>query len=323
MTTLQKALLFAVLPALIAGVFSIAPKVYDIVAEPTASLTYRLTAGPELGAADGYRKIVSAVISNTGKKPLSELKASLELPQGRVERHRVLESSGLAPSVQTGDQAVIVSFPILHPGESLTVAAMVLVPEPLIEPKFVLRSREVLGATAVDPPARGEKQLDWAGAALAAISVFAMSTALMFKLRGGGLLFGPGSKQDALFYIMGRVGLDSIGDEMRLADSRITFLRMADILLSHGLRSSNQEKEKAITGLKALLLIHDMAQISREIVIANLKTLAGNDFTDDMVESLRERAVSIDDVLELRRRVGALVADEVAFLGSQGTAPAL
>jgi len=314
LTTLQKALLFAILPALIAGAFSIAPKVYDVVVEPTASLTYRLAAGPELGAPDGYRKILSVVISNTGKKPLSEIKASLDLPQGRIERHRVVETSGLAPAVEAGDQSVTVSFPVLHPGENLTLAAMVLLPQPAVEPKFLLRSREILGTAATDPPMGRDTKLDLVGAVLAAASVFLMSLLFMLRLRGGALPFGSGSKQDALFYIAGRLGLTPISDEMRLADAQLTFLRMADILLSHGLHSQGSEREKAILGLKALLLVRDMAGVSKEIVITNLKTLEGSFFAEEIVAALRAKAVNMDEVLELRRRIDALISNETVFL---------
>lgn len=316
MTTVQKVVLFAVLPALIAGVFSIAPKIYDVLVEPTASLTYRLASGPELGAPDGYRKILSAVVLNTGKKPLTDVKASLELPDGRVERHRVVETSGLTPSTLAGDQSVTVTLPSLHPGENLTLAAMVLIPQPTVEPKFVLRSKEVLGTAAADPPAGRERRLDLFGAILAAASVFAMSLGVMLKLRGGGLPFGPASKQDVLFYIAGRLGLSSISDEMRLADARLTYLRMADILLSHGLHAQGPERDKAIQGVKALLLIRDMARVSRDVVISNLKALQGNEYAEEAVTLLRQKAVSMDDVLELRRRIDAFISNEAVFLTS-------
>jgi len=315
MTPVQKVLLYAIVPALVAGVFSIAPKIYDVIVEPTASLTYRLTSGPELGGPDGYRKILSATISNSGKKPLSEIKASLDLPEGRVERYRVIEASGLAPSVQARDQSITVTLPTFHPGENLSLAAMVLLPQPTVEPKFALRSKEVLGAAAADPPAGREKKLDLIGAVLAGISVFVMSMVVMLKLRGGGFSFALG-KQDILFFIAGRLGLNSICDGMRLADARPTYLRMADILLAHGLHGQGGERNKAILGLKALLLIRDMARVSKEIVINNLKVLEGNEYTEEVVTILSEKAVSTDDVLELRRRIEALISNDLAFLTS-------
>lgn len=316
MTPVQKVMLYAILPALIAGVFSIAPKIYDILVEPTAGLTYSLTSGPELGAPDGYRKILSVVITNTGKKPLSEIKASLVLPDGLIERHRVVETSGLAPAMETGDSSVTVTLPSLHPSENLTLAAMVLIPQPTMEPKFVLRSKEVLGTEAIDPPAGREGRLDFIGAILTGISVFAMSLAAMLKIRGGGLPFNPGSKQDVLFFIAGRLGLSTISDEMRLAEARLTYLRMADILLAHGLSAQSPEKEKAIQGLKALLLIRDMARVSREVVINNLKMLEGNEYVEEAIGILRQKAVSIDDVLELRKRIDEFINNELLFLTS-------
>lgn len=101
---------------------------------------------------------------------------------------------------------------------------------------------------------------------------------------------------------------------MRLADAQLTFLRMADILLSHGLHSQGSEREKAILGLKALLLVRDMAGVSKEIVITNLKTLEGSFFAEEIVAALRAKAVNMDEVLELRRRIDALISNETVFL---------
>ena len=104
MEQLKKFLLYALLPALIAGAFSIAPKVYDILKEPNAKLDYLITKGPELQGQDGYRRILSLVVTNSGKKPLHKLKAHLSLPVGAFEAVRLQDDSGINPDFKKTGQ---------------------------------------------------------------------------------------------------------------------------------------------------------------------------------------------------------------------------
>ena len=120
MSQWRKILLYAIAPAVIAGLFSVAPKIYDIVIEPNAELTYRIINGPELAINDGFRKIIAISVTNTGKKPLTDVKAILELPLGKLEKLGVSEKSGLAPSIQETTKTASVGVSTFFPGETIT-----------------------------------------------------------------------------------------------------------------------------------------------------------------------------------------------------------
>lgn len=77
---------------------------------------------------------------------------------------------------------------------------------------------------------------------------------------------------------------------------------MADILLSYGLLNE-ENKGKSILALKSMLLIKDMAETSKQIVINNLKNLCGSSYSQREVDSIRNKAVSARKLVEYRQLV--------------------
>ena len=61
------------MPALVAGAFSLAPKLYDIATEPRAELTFRKIIGPAVQTAEGRTQILSVSAINSGKRPVTDL----------------------------------------------------------------------------------------------------------------------------------------------------------------------------------------------------------------------------------------------------------
>lgn len=309
----KKVLIYAITPAVIAGLFSIAPKLYDIIVEPTAELTYAISSGPELEEPNGYRKIISIEITNSGKKPLSNIAANLQLDKGKIDTHKVQEESGLNPSIKAKEKEVAIEIGTLHQNESFTVSAMLFAPTEGASPNFTLRSKETLGKQFVIEPDKRERKLDLIGAILASISVFVMATTVMVRRKP---LFSilTGGKQDVLFYIAARLNLPAISNEMRLIDTRLTYLRMADILMAHGLITSAEDRENTVKALKCLLLVSGIAETSLAIVTNNIKTLEGEDYSDEEIELLRNKAVSVDDQLVIRDLINKYIENDLAFL---------
>jgi len=312
----KKVLFYAIAPAIVAGLFSIAPKLYDIVVEPTAKLTYLLSSGPELEVQDGFRKILSIEVMNSGRKPLSNVAANMVLERGQVETHKIQEESGLKPTVVANEREVSVEINMLHPSEKFTISAMVMVPYAENVPRFSLRSTEVLGQPFIVEPKKRDRKLDLLGAILAATSVFVMASTVMVRRKSfASRLIGlTSSKQDVLFYIPARLKLPVISNEMRLIDTKLTYLRMADILLSHGLMAAREERENTIKALKCLLLVSSMAETSLTVIIKNIKILEGDDYSEEEINLLREKATSVDDQLVIRDQINNYIENDLAFL---------
>lgn len=311
----KKVLLYAIVPAVIAGLFSIAPKMYDVLVEPKAELTYLLSRGPELEGQDGYRMILSVEVKNSGKTPVSNVTANMALEKGTIESYKVQGDSGLKPNTIAKEGEVSVDVKKLHPGEIFTVSAMMYSQDAGITPRFSLRSTEVLGKPFLVEPEKRNQTLDVVGALLAAFSVFVMATAVMIR-RKPVINMLTGSKQDFLFYIPARLNLPAISDEMRLIETRLTYLRMADILLAHGLASSGDERDKTIKALKCLLLVGSIADTSLEVIKRNIKTIEGSNYSDEDIDLLRERARSVNDLLNIRDAIDSYIEDDLEFLTS-------
>jgi hypothetical protein len=302
----KKVLLYAIGPAVIAGLFSIAPKLYDIATEPKAELTYSSIIGPELHSESGVRKIIAIAIENSGKRPLSNVTASLTVDSGRIEAHKIQEGSGLKLSSGVTDREVSLAVLKLHPGEKFSLSALVLNTAPALSPHFALRSDEVLGSQKEVTGTQKKELSSILGAFGTAASVFAMALAFMLKAARSG--FGFHFKKDIIFYIPARLGLPITVNEMLSANGNMTYLRMADMLLAHGTTSDANGKQKAVTALKCMLLIKDMANTSRSIVLENLRVLEGKCFNESELQNIGESAVSVGDILTLRRQI-----DEIIF----------
>lgn len=176
-----------------------------------------------------------------------------------------------------------------------------------------VRSEEILGSIAETQVKQGSSNIDFAGALLASFSVFAMSIVLRRKVRGGGLP-SIGGKQDVLFFIPARLKLPEIANEMRLADTNLTYLRMADILLAHGIESDGDIKDRTIKALKCMLLIEGIAENSIQIIKDNLKILEGDDFSQDEISLLREKSISVSSQSQLRKNINDYINSSAEFL---------
>lgn len=74
MSDFKKVILYAIIPAIIAGLFAVIPKIYDEINEPKALLGYSIIQGPSLGVDGVNKSIVTIQTRNLGKKVLSQNK---------------------------------------------------------------------------------------------------------------------------------------------------------------------------------------------------------------------------------------------------------
>jgi hypothetical protein len=312
MSGIKKAIPYAIIPALIAGIFSIAPKLYDIATEPNTRLTYTLTRGPELELQGQYRRITSVKVQNAGKKALHNVQAETNLPSGSFESFRVQESSGLHPNVKESKNAISVEVDTFHPNEDFTIVTMELVPNSNTVEHFLLRSKEVLGEQAFESREK-KKPSDIIGAILSGVSVFVMAVLILVKRHS---LSGP-EREDNIYYSIMRIGLADLSQEIRFLKGPLTYMRTADILLEQGLQGDDATREKCLKVLKCFLLIGNMTSSSRKIVEENIKILAGKSFSAEELASIKNHGTSLFGSSNVRQKIDQFISDPEAFFANK------
>ncbi|OJH28785.1 hypothetical protein P717_07485 [Enterobacter kobei] len=295
-------MLYALIPALIAGFFSVLPKLYDIAVEPKAELTYLVTNGPEIQASDSFQRIISITIKNSGKRYLTKISADLIINNGVIQAYKLYDLKGLEPKVSSASDILKIELQKMHPNEQFVISALLSSNKNNINPDFTLRSDEILGTINKNPDSKKDNSIS--GGILTGAAVFIMAIIFMGRISKSGYAY----KQDFIFYIVARLRLTEISKRLELDDSSFTYLRMADILLIYGL--SCEDRTKFIIALKSLLFIKDMASVSREIVISNIKTLEGDKYNQDEINNLLSKSVATGKIIDFRKLVDEIVEKE-------------
>jgi hypothetical protein len=300
----KKVLLFEILPDFIAGLFSIAPKIFDIVTAPKAELNYYKINGPGLKIDNSIRRIESIVISNDGKKTLQNIVANYAVEKGKIEQSEVQKEVPIQIAYQTSEKSFSLEIENLHPNESVSVSLMVLMNPNDFSAKFSLRSDETTGYEKVNLSKEKKTKSAVSGALSSALSVFIMA---IIALKGKLPFFNV--KQDALYYIVAKLKIMEPTGNIQLFKSQLTYLHLADIFLSIGL-TEEVKKNDCIKGLKCMLHVKQIAKQSLSIIIENLKILESDGFSDDHVAEIRKKAVSVDNLLIFRNVIDEFLLED-------------
>lgn len=309
----KKILFYAILPAMIAGIFAVAPKLYDEFTEPKAVLEYNITKGPMLKFGADDKSIYAIDVINNGKKPLSSVYASIKT-KGIIEAINTYESTGLSPVIDKTIPSVTVET--LHPGESFSISLMLVTKNGNNKLDFILRSKEALGSAFKPTDTNKSKRLDIFSAIGAGASVFVMAIFLLIRGKtGSSVLLNISHKSDFLYYIAAKLGLSGILDKYGMGDQNITFLRYSDMLLSIANTGDADDRNKVILALKVMLLnSNNMAELSKNMVIRNIKILEGDNFLEDEITQLSKINESSLTFAEQREQIDAYIADPSSFL---------
>ncbi len=316
--SLKRIIIYSILPAMVIGLFSLIPMFWNALTTPKAELTYSLTSGAILHTGTDYRTIVSANVSNSGKKSLSNVVAGMLLEDGEIEAYNIEAEGGLTPIIVAEEQNISFTIPKFHPNENYAVSLMLILPDAQSTPTFSLRSDEVLGKLAPQITRNTDTSINLWGALLAtfaaAIMVFGllrnnMSPLDIFRIAG--------HKSDILSYIAARLQLPEVASRQLLAEESLTYLHAADILLSQGLLSSGKDRDNLIKALKCLLLIKNIANTSSEVIKNNIRILEGNDYSEEESTQLRMNSISVFHQLKLRNRINEYL--ENTILSPQNT----
>ena len=115
--------LLIIIPALIAGFFSISPTIYNEITKPRASLSYNLVSGPSIPVDDLYLRIFSISIWNSGKTPLNDISLGVSSANGQIE-HLLTDKSSLHPIIVNNPALSLVSIKRMLPGDRLSASLM-------------------------------------------------------------------------------------------------------------------------------------------------------------------------------------------------------
>ncbi|ELH5920451.1 hypothetical protein [Vibrio tarriae] len=299
MSDMKKVLLYAIIPAIIAGLFALIPKIYDEMNEPKANLEYSIFQGPLLKAGEQYKTIVSIEVENTGKKVLSNVVAIVE-SYADIESESLTSSMGFEPKLTIVD-SVKVSAGKMHPNDKFSLSLMLSSQTNILPPKIALRADEVVG-TIKSSKKDNSKNVSFFSSLLSGMSVFVMSAYFIVKSRFGTTLPSILSKHDNLFYIAAKVGSKDLVDAISEQGGSLTYLRFSDIIFYLG-ESGELKKQDAINGLECLLLVDEIAASSRKHIERNLTVLSDAEINAEHLANLRQKSKSIKNSFELRNSI--------------------
>jgi hypothetical protein len=303
----KRVLLFVIAPAIITGLFTLAPKFYDYFTRPVATLSFSVVGGPALQAGEDYKRIFSVLFENNGSVALTSFEATFRTENGRLDALSV-EKNSLHPEIHADAKEENIAVPRMLPGEKLLIAVMAssnTTPELTV----TSRSNEVVG-TQVDPAAKtlnSGRDLPFLSAAFAATSVAAMSLLTLVSLRrrisglASFLDLSEVSKADILTYILGLSKAIPLSESILFDEHNLTYARTGDILLICGLTDGADMRRNCIKGLQALLMIPNMSPLSVKKKRYNLEKLSFT-YTDEEFNDLRQATKKITS-LQLRSKI--------------------
>ncbi len=308
---IKKFLLFSIVPALIAGLFSVAPLIYERAVEPKANLTFTLVEGPQIRVDDELQQVISITVKNDGSKPLNMVTLNINIPSGTVQSYSEANPSGLSIGTRSDKEATITSAPRMLEGETFSVTLLVKSQETStnIKPVIKLRSDEVLGkqewAAEKTTLTSGAAAL---GGALTAISVFIMSIAFQVM----GLVSNGGkAREDMIFYIAMATNTEHLIERY---SNKITYLRFAELLLKHGCTAKeypSKTKNNCISALKCMLLLEKNSS-SDKIILRNIKLLEKSE-DPDLDKKLKKIGKEAKEAADLRDQIDKLLSTNFQF----------
>lgn len=229
MTEWKKILFYAIIPALIAGIFAVAPKIYDEFTVPKAILSYQIIKGPILNNSSGNTVIYSINTKNEGKKPLNDIYILLKTPNN-IKEASLNDNTGIKTQVSKSQHEYSASVETLHPEESFNISLMLATDQSQPQLELILRSKEVLGVNKDINQLQQKKSTDIIGGLFSGLSVFVM--AMLFLSRGINIPFFHimSGKPNLLFHIVNRLGFSDITEKYDVDSFASSYLRFGDML---------------------------------------------------------------------------------------------
>lgn len=292
-------------PAIIGGLFTIAPTIYQQITTPRAVLTYSRTAGPAISTPSGFVQISTFTIENSGRVPLTGIVVDVSADHGQIQSYATNTPKGVVTKEQNTSKEYFVNVERLLPRDVVRASIMTssnTSDDPL---SVAVRSNEVVGAEAVigNEARSKDNVLKAASFALLGTVVAAMGVlfSTFFFLRGrlGGAIFY--GREDLIRYVLVLSQIAPLKLEAFMDDHKMSYIGAGDLLLEAGLRGDAETKSKCIAAMKALLNA-TMVETSAVAIRENLERLRVS-LNDEDFAKTRKNATR--DVPEARRRAAA------------------
>jgi ribosomal protein L13 len=182
----KRTFLFVVfIPLIIAALGPLSPKLYEEITKPRASLSYRVLSGPAIGESGRFQQIFSIGVVNSGKVPLTGVRAQIQTRSGQIEKLVVDQNdTGSHPTITSAPTAYEISIERMLPTDGLNLSAMTSSSQADPGIQINVRSNEVRGTRQ-----EGETPTDTSspsvigGAAGIALALLASVLGYLFGLR--------------------------------------------------------------------------------------------------------------------------------------------
>lgn len=289
-----------IITAFLAGIFSIIPNVFDKVTAPRAALSLSVISGPVLKTDAGYVAIYSLTLANSGKTRLTGVRASAEVPGGRVEQAVLAQEGGDQPVTSAANGQAVVQVRSMLPTEKVTTTFQMTSPSAPLAPKFSARSEETLGAMGVPSAAARGAYTDRFQIASAVLGMITAALAVLTTRLG----FGVG-RQDTISFVGTLIGTSEATDLLVRAPMFTTYALASDIIASQARRAPVEDRNKYIQALKTLLLVPRLNPTSRRVVEDNLKML-GATLSDEERSNITKARRKVRNYSDLRLQANAL-----------------
>ncbi len=292
-------------PAIIGGLITIAPTIYQQVTAPRAVLTYARTAGPAISTPSGFVQISTLTIENSGRVPLTSIVVDVGTEHGQIESSAINSPKGVVAKEQSSAKEYVVNVERLLPNDVVRASVMTASNSSDDPLSVAVRSNEVVGTLAPGSDEANRKEGVLKSITFALLGTLFAATGVFFaglQFRRGRLLdvlaYGSG---DVVRYVLVLSRVVPLNFEAFMDDTRLSYIAAGDLFLEAGLRGDDDTKSRCVTGLKALLSAR-MMEASAMSIRDNLRRL-GATLSDADFAKIRDNATG--DIAEVRRRAAS------------------
>jgi len=271
-----------VLPAFLAGIFSLLPNVFDRFTSPEAALSYSLISSPSIQTPTGYSRIFSLTIENSGSARVTGVEATLAFVGGKIERMSIGDSAGDQPRIQTFDDGGHVSVRSMFPKERIEVVALSTSVNTANKPTISVRSDQTIGRLVpASDNLRDKKVTKWTailaglGALIAsilgviAIRAMKLSSAEFYLTTDNGRIRNHDDvvdRHEAIMFIADLVRNEPLTARLRELNYKVMYVQFADLLAEAAESVRGKQHSRVVAGLRSILLIPNLNGTTRPVV---------------------------------------------------------
>jgi len=309
-----------VLPALLAGLFSLIPNIFERFTAPEAALSYSFISSPPIRTPTGYSRIFSLTIENSGTTRITGVEANISVSGGVIDRISIGDSAGDRPIIGTADDTGRMTVRTMFPKERIGVIALATSINPGSRPSISVRSDQALGQPQPFNDGNESKNAPRLAAILAAVGAFIATIAavLAFRLQRNGSsfiadqLYRQGrvervvERKEAIMFIADLINFIPLTERLTKLNYDVMYVQFGDMLAEAAYDANRDIKNRMIAGLNAILIVPRLHQTTQNVIKDYIVELVGTRLDPTSIGE------PVSDRLNFREKVrGSFVAGEV------------